>query len=334
MSLAVLIVAGMAARFRARRLNIGILQLWRICALPLFALSLLSIPARGEDSLSCGNGVQLRLTSSKPSQGGLALVEVRSPSALVDLKSDWLGQPLQFWQEDGDGKVRRALLGVDLERPAGQNDLTLSAQIATGEQVSCNALVSVEAGKFAIERLRVRHQFVELIPKDLERAEREQQRLKELFARVTPERLWQGSFRLPVDGVRAAKNFGRQRILNGQPRPPHSGEDFPAATGAPVHASQRGRVVLAEELFFSGNTVVLDHGLGLYTFYGHLESIAVTVGDVVETGKLLGRVGATGRATGPHLHWGVHLDGARVSPLELVALLSDYGNGKSKEAAK
>jgi murein DD-endopeptidase MepM/ murein hydrolase activator NlpD len=201
-----------------------------------------------------------------------------------------------------------------------------------GEQVTCGARVSVKAGAFAIERLRVGRQFVEPSPKDLERAEKEQQRLKELFGRVTPERLWQGSFQIPVDGVRAVKNFGRRRILNGQPGTPHSGEDFPAGAGALVHAAQRGRVVLAEELFFSGNTVVLDHGLGLYTFYGHLESIAVAEGDVVETGSLLGKVGATGLATGPHLHWGVRLNGARISPLGLVALLSDYEKRSSKAA--
>ena len=313
---------------RARRLDTKLLQFLRIGAILLVAPVLLSIPTEAEDSLSCGNGVHLRLTSFNPSQGGLALVEVRSTAPLADVKSDWLGQPLQFWQEGNDERARQALLGVDLERPTGQYNLTLNAQMASGEKVSCSALVSVRAGKFAVERLRVGKQFVELSPEDLERAEKEQQRLKELFAHVTPERLWQGSFRIPVDGVQAAKNFGRLRILNGQPRTPHSGEDFPAAAGAPVHASERGRVVLAETLFFSGNTVVLDHGLGLYTFYGHMESIAVAVGDVVEAGKLLGRVGATGRATGPHLHWGVHLDGARVSPLQLVVLFSDNKRGK------
>jgi murein DD-endopeptidase MepM/ murein hydrolase activator NlpD len=251
------------------------------------------------------------------------LVEVRSPSGLVDVKSDWLGQSLQFWPVGSDEKVRRALLGIDLEQPAGKYDLTLNAQTESGEQVSCSAVVSVRAGTFAVEKLRVGQQFVEPSPKDLERAKNEQQRLKELFAQVTPERLWQGSFRVPVSGARAAKNFGRRRILNGEPRTPHSGEDFPAVAGTPVHAAQRGRVVLAEELFFSGNTVVLDHGLGLYTFYGHLESISVKVGDVVKAGGLLGRVGATGRATGPHLHWGVDLNGARVNPLQLVALTSE-----------
>ena len=94
-------------------------------------------------------------------------------------------------------------------------------------------------------------------------------------------------------------------------------------TGTPVHAAQRGRVVLAEELFFSGNTVVVDHGLGIYTFYGHFSEIDVKVGDMVETGTVLGKVGATGRVTGPHLHWGLTVEKARVNPMQLVKLLAN-----------
>jgi murein DD-endopeptidase MepM/ murein hydrolase activator NlpD len=131
------------------------------------------------------------------------------------------------------------------------------------------------------------------------------------------DRLWQGAFRLPVD-VDPAPNFGQRRILNGQPRSPHAGVDFGARRGAPVVAPARGRVVLAEPLFFSGRTVILDHGLGLFSLYGHLSTLSVKVGQRVETGTPLGAVGATGRATGPHLHWAVRLGGARVDPLALV----------------
>ena len=297
----------------------------------VICLAMLPLPGAAQVSRDCAPGVELRLSSPKSSQGSLLLVEVRSSAPLAELKGAWAGQALPFWRDDGpdDSRngshedVRRALIGVDLQRPAGKYDLQLSAQAESGERVRCGAVVAVKAGRFANERLRVAPKFVEPSPEELKRAEQERQRLRETFARVTPERLWQGHFRLPLDGARTAGNFGRRRILNGQPGSPHSGADFPAAAGTPVHAAQRGRVMLAEELFFSGNTVLVDHGLGIYTFYGHLESIGVAAGDVVEAGVVLGRVGATGRATGPHLHWGLTVNGARVNPLQIVTLLGN-----------
>ncbi len=303
---------------RTKRFNIGALRVWGKCGVLLVSFALLLMAGEAEDSYPCGNGVKLRLSSSKSSQGSVVLVEVRSASLLADLKAEWLGQPLHFWRDGNAENIHRALLGVDLERPAGAFPLALAVQLESGERLACSTLVSVQAVRFGVEKLHVGRRFVEPSPKDVERAEREAQRLRELFAGATPERLWQGRFRLPVDGVQAAGNFGRRRFLNGQSRSPHSGVDFPAPAGTAVHATQRGRVALAEELFFSGNTVVIDHGLGLYTFYGHLESIAVRVGDTVEAGDPLGRVGATGRVTRAHLHWAVRINEARVNPLELV----------------
>jgi murein DD-endopeptidase MepM/ murein hydrolase activator NlpD len=303
-------------------LDIGLLRLWAACAPFLTTFLFLSMPGQAEDSHACGNGVELHLSSSKSPPGGLVLVEVRSASPLADLKAEWLGRPLHFWRNGNPDNIYRALLGVDLERPAGVFPLNLAAQLESGGRLACNVPVSIQAGHFGVERLRVGRRFVEPGPRDLERANQEGQRLRELFAHVTSERLWQGQFRLPIDGGQATENFGRRRILNGQHRSPHSGEDFSATAGTLVHAAQRGRVVLAEELFFSGKTIVLDHGLGLYTFYGHLESIAVEAGNMAEAGTLLGRVGATGRVTSAHLHWAVRLNEARVNPLQLVALSS------------
>src|SRR4029077_16876069 len=121
-----------------------------------------------------------------------------------------------------------------------------------------------------------------------------------------------------LEGVTTGKNFGKRRILNGQSGSPHGGGDLPATPGTPVYAAQGGRVVLAEELYFPGNTVVVDHGLGIYTFYGHLSEISVKAGDEVKPGAILGRVGATGRVTGPHLHWGLSVNRARVNPLLIL----------------
>lgn len=288
-------------------------------ALLLFLLAPL---VRAQQLRDCGRGVNLRLSAPVASQGGLLQMRVRSDRPLTDLKAQWDGRDLPFWTDPRDPAVERALLGIDLERAPGNYDLTLSAKNGD-EAVTCAAAVSVRLGRFRIERLKVAEKFVDVNPQDEERAAAESKRLREIYATVTPERLWRGSFRLPLDGVRKGANFGTRRILNGEPRSPHTGVDFPAPAGTPVHAAQSGRVVLAEPLFFSGNTVLLDHGLGVYTFYGHLETIDVHVGDLVAPGVLLGKVGATGRVTGPHLHWGLVVDGARVNATQIVGLGGD-----------
>jgi len=284
---------------------------------------LLAWPAAAADPIPCLQGVEIRLSSAAPTQGGLVLVEVESTTTLSNLKAAWVGQQLHFWQDRNPGDVHRALVGVDLGQTVGVFPLTLSANLKDGGRLACSALVSVQDGQFAVERLTLADRFVRLSKKDRERAQRETRRLLDIFARVTPERVWAGGFQLPLAGIGASGNFGKRRILNDQPRSPHSGEDFPAPAGTPVLAAQRGRVVLADNLFYSGNTVVLDHGLGLYTFYGHLQSMAVKEGQAVEAGAELGRVGATGRVTGAHLHWAVRLNRQRVNPLDLSAVLSD-----------
>jgi murein DD-endopeptidase MepM/ murein hydrolase activator NlpD len=291
--------------------------------LPFCLGLLLAWPAAAADPIPCLQGVEIRLSSAAPVQGGLVLVEVEGPAALRNLKAAWVGQQLQFWRKANPSNTHRALVGVDLAQDIGVFPLTLSAELEGGGRLACSALVAVEDGQFAVERLKVGRRFVELSKKDRERARRETRRLLDIFARVTPERLWAGGFQLPLEDIEASGNFGKRRILNNQPRSPHSGEDFPAPAGTPVRAAQRGRVALADILFFSGNTVVVDHGLGLYSFYGHLQSMAVKEGQVVEAGTALGRVGATGRVTGAHLHWAVRLNRQRVNPLDLPAVLSD-----------
>jgi murein DD-endopeptidase MepM/ murein hydrolase activator NlpD len=277
-----------------------------------------------QGKMRCGQGAELRLSSPESSQGSLLLAEMRSAKPLKEIKGEWAGKEVPFWRAETGAKSRfsvyRALLGVDLEQAAGKYEFAVTADAQSGEKMGCSAGVAVKAGHFATESLQVEQQFVEPNPEQLQRAQEEQKKLREILGRVTPERLWHGSFRIPLDGVTTGKNFGRRRILNGQPGSPHGGVDLPGTTGMPVHAAQRGHVVLAEELYFSGNTVLVDHGLGIYTFYGHLSEISVKVGDEVERGALLGKVGATGRATGPHLHWGLTANKARVNPLQIVNL--------------
>ena len=307
-----------------RRIPIGFLPFAAIYCLVFFAPGAEATPAVVQEKIKCGKGAELRLSSPESTQGSLLLVELRSAKALKEIKGDWAGKEIPFWKTETGAKagvfVYRALLGVDLELTEGKYEFALTADTPSGEKIGCHATVAVKAGHFSTESLHVEKQFVEPSPEQLQRAQEEQKKLREIFSRVTPERLWQGKFRVPLDGVSTGKNFGKRRILNGEPGSPHGGVDLPATTGTPVYAAQRGHVVLAEELYFSGNTVLVDHGLGIYTFYGHLSEISVKAGDEVEPGALLGKAGATGRVTGPHLHWGLTVNRARVNPLQIVNL--------------
>ncbi|MGH9778330.1 MAG: M23 family metallopeptidase [Candidatus Acidiferrales bacterium] len=274
------------------------------------------------EAWACAEGIEVRFAPERPGQGSVVLVEVRAKAPLEGLRGQWGGETVLFWSDTEAGGPLRALIGVDLSRLPGKALLKLTAERG-GEPIECGVILPVAKTEFAVERLRVAKRFVELSEEDEERAKREGERLREILAVVSPVRLWTGGFVLPVEKVKASGNFGKRRILNNQPRSPHAGEDFPAPAGAPVRAAQRGRVALAEDLFFSGQTVVLDHGLGLFTYYAHLKKIEVTEGEVVEAGAVVGRVGATGRVTGAHLHWAARLNQARVNPLDLLAVASE-----------
>jgi murein DD-endopeptidase MepM/ murein hydrolase activator NlpD len=158
---------------------------------------------------------------------------------------------------------------------------------------------------------------VNLSPASLERARRETARVEALWSLRTPRR-----FTLPLapplEKLPAGGRFGSRRFFNGEPRSPHSGADYAAAQGTPVLAVAPGRVVLAADHFFSGKSVFVDHGDGLLSMSFHLSGLAVAEGDEVAAGEILGLVGATGRATGPHLHFGLRWRGARVDPADLL----------------
>jgi murein DD-endopeptidase MepM/ murein hydrolase activator NlpD len=304
---------------------------------------LLPFPLLAKDRIpqTCGPGVTLKLSAPSSSQGSLLLLEVRSRKPLAEVTAEWNSKNVPFWHVPRSGidspkvgtDLREAILGVDLEKAPGTYPLLVHVQAAGGKPEACTLHIPVRVGKFATEKLQVGKEFVEPSPEQIQRANEERDKLRAIFDQVTPEKLWDGDFRVPLDGVNTGGNFGKRRVLNGQPGSPHSGVDFPALTGTPVHAAQSGRVALAQELFFSGNTVVVDHGLGIYTFYGHLSEIDVKPGDELQSGQVLGKVGATGRVTGPHLHWGLTVERARVNALQLVKLLSTTPESARKPSA-
>ena len=146
--------------------------------------------------------------------------------------------------------------------------------------------------------------------------------MRTVYEQSGPEPAWRVGFTRPVPGP-ANSSFGTRSVFNGQPRSPHAGTDFLSGTGTPVLAPAGGRVVCARELFFTGNTVVIDHGLGVFSMLAHMSRLDVREGQVVDEGEGVGLVGATGRVTGPHLHWALRVGSARVDPLSALAILDD-----------
>jgi murein DD-endopeptidase MepM/ murein hydrolase activator NlpD len=211
-----------------------------------------------------------------------------------------------------------AVVGVDLDAKAGKHAGEIRVVRKDGVELT-PLTVEVKAVAFPTEELKVAEQFVQLSKENEERAAREAKEISTIHATVSREILWRDPFLSPIAGT-AGSNFGKRRVFNGEARNPHNGADLKAATGDAIRSTNRGRVVLAKDLFYTGNTVIVDHGIGIYSLYAHLSRIDVKTGMTVERGQIVGLAGATGRVTGPHLHWGVRVQNARVDPFSLVNL--------------
>ena len=221
---------------------------------------------------------------------------------------------------DADG-AWRALLGIDVDAKSGPAPLTLAVVVSGNATLASTHTITVSPKAVRTRRIRVNPKFVTPPKSALPRIEQETALLNALFRTTSPERFWAPAAVRPVEGV-AVSGFGVRSILNGLPRGPHNGLDLAAVTGTPVYAPTPGVVAFAREFYFSGNTVIVDHGHGLLSTMAHLSVIDVREGDRVSQGTLLGKVGATGRVTGPHLHWAVRLHGDRVDPLKLLEALT------------
>lgn len=303
-------------RFLPARMTLGSLP--RISRSILFStfLFLILIATPGFADSADPFGIQGRVPRAVP-QGGVFAVTLKPAAWIEGVRGTLDAEPLIFSPPE-EGRVQ-ALVGIDLEA-AGRRRLRLEANDRQGRIHAREWSIRVTRRRFAVQRLTLPRHQVELDPETVTRVSEEAERLRELWKTVTPQRFWKGAFLSPVPAAVVPEGFGLRRIINDQPRSPHSGADYKAPSGSVVRAPNAGRVALGEEHFFGGRALVLDHGLGLYTFYFHLQGFLVKPGEVVHKGQEIGRVGATGRATGPHLHFGVRLNGARVDPAALLRL--------------
>ena len=260
-------------------------------------------------------------------QGQVLVVKVKGEEQATEVKGTFLSRTIPFFREFRPGEPAGyiGLLGIDMQDDPGTYELAVEVkQGEQAKQLSFNVLVAKE--KFAVEHLTLPKEKVDLDEKATARWKAEQEQVKQALAENSRLKLWHSNFVEPVNGKRTGI-FGSVRIMNGKPRNPHNGEDIGAPMGADVAATNDGVVRLTVDHIFSGRGVFVDHGMGFYSMYFHLSEILVKDGDLVKAGQIIGKVGATGRATGPHLHWGVKLNGARVNPYSLLDL--PFKNGSS-----
>ena len=253
-------------------------------------------------------------------QGQILVVTVPVEGVPTEVVGTFMERTIPFFIRPGRDHQAHytALLGLDMEDHPGRHTFTVDVKYPdTSRRRSYDILVMDE--KFPVQHLRLPKDKVDLDEESLVRVRAEQEQVRAALSVLSSQRYWSGTFIEPVSGT-VSGAFGRARIINGETKNPHNGEDISAPMGTDVVAMNDGVARLTVEHFFSGKGIFVDHGLGLYSMYFHLSEILVKDGEPVKRGQVIGKVGASGRASGPHLHLGVRLNGARVDPFALIHL--------------
>lgn len=320
------------------------LRLWALSVL-LFLLAVLSPLAANAAVIALdapeatGDGKPFVVTVQADAPGDVAL-DWRGATVMVPMVSTTPQSPQSSLSSDGDragdssADSRRwsgqAILAVPLDARPGVETLRArpAGQDKGGAVVSRS--VAVVRAEYPEQRLTVEGKYVNPSKAALNRHEAERAKVRAALALRTPDRFWAMPFVRPVDGE-VSSQFGLRRVFNGEPRAPHRGLDLRGGEGEPVAACAAGRVVLAENHYFSGNAVYIDHGMGVVSMYFHLSAVDVVPGQMVEQGQVVGRVGSTGRVTGPHLHFGLAVLGDMVDPRVLLDNAPRTGGATTRE---
>jgi murein DD-endopeptidase MepM/ murein hydrolase activator NlpD len=285
-------------------------------------LMLIGRPASGSASevlsLQTSRGTRVDITAAAFAPGEIVVARLQADDAARQVAVHFGSETIRLGPASS-GLEPFGLAGLDLSVKPGPLAISMTVLYADGTTESAQSSVEVTAREFPEKKLRVDEKYVTPPPEVEERIRWEAELLRTIYGVVSERWLAAGPFSLPHDG-KLTPNFGERRVYNGVPRSTHAGVDIAAPYGSPVRASNAGRVVLARNLYFSGRTVIIDHGLGLFTAYCHFSRLMVKRGDVVRRGDVVGLAGSTGRSTGPHLHWAARVRESRVDPCALLSL--------------
>lgn len=269
--------------------------------------------------LSAEPSVRVSFKPEKVKQGDILFVKVKANPGTYKVSGSIFDKPVHFYR-DSKRSSYSALIGIDMNIDPKLYTLSLFLEDEKGKEIKKDYKIKVRSAGFGTQRLTLPKEKVELDEETLERVKLEEEEIGKVWDIFTEEHLWDGNFTTPVKGEMSG-DFGLRRIINDEPKNPHTGVDIAATEGAHVYAPNNGRVAFIDDHFFSGKSLIIDHGLGLFTMYFHLSETLVKESEVIKKGQIIAKVGKSGRATGPHLHWGVRLNGARVNPLSLVNLM-------------
>ncbi len=271
-----------------------------------------------EEQLLTPSGVTVELVCRAFEPGEVIVVAIKDDPSVKDAWIRFLERRYPMGKDETSSGLL-AFVGLDLGLKQGSYEMEIFIDKALGEREYIKKQISILAKEFPLKKLWVDEKFVTPPPEFNERIRREGEILKVIYGITTEQWLGKGLFILPSSGE-AMPNFGERRIFNNKPRSSHKGIDIKVPYGTPVKASNSGRVVLASDLYCAGKTVIIDHGMSVFTMYCHFSKIRVTRGKLVKKGEIIGEIGATGRVTGPHLHWGVKVSGISVDPFSILSL--------------
>lgn len=256
-----------------------------------------------------------RLQSGSP-----CLFEIDLPEKAIAVTGHWQNHDVAFFSAKENNHTWYGLAGIDVEIAPGTYPLVVEATLADGKKITLNHNLSIEAAPYKEIPLNVPDKFVQPSPEALKTIAADKTVKDKVFAESATQPLWSGSFRSPLSIAPQTDSFGTRRVFNGTLASVHRGLDYRAKPGTPVMAANLGRVLLARPLYYEGNCIIIDHGLGVMTIYMHLSHFEVAEGEHVRQGQRIALSGSTGRATGPHLHLGVRWQGAYLDPAKLFKL--------------